>query len=66
MSKNKFYFLVVDQAKNVLYIPCDDSYVSCCLQDACYKYAKESELVKRHNTLKELDKTIHDYIKGAD
>lgn len=66
MSKNKFYFLVVDQAKNVLYIPCDASYVSRCLQDACSKYIKESELIKQHNTLKELDKTIHDYIKGCD
>lgn len=66
MSKNKFYFLVVDQAKNVLYIPCDDSYISCCLKDACKKYIKDSELVKQHKTLKELDKTIHDYIKGCD
>lgn len=66
MVKNKFCFLIVDSAKNVLYIPLDGSYTSCCLKDACYKYAKDSELVKRHKNLRELDKTIHDYIKGLD
>ena len=57
-------FLVIDQAKNVLYIPCDDSYISCCFQDAVAEYVKDSDLIKQHKTLKELDQTIHNYIKG--
>ena len=63
MIRNKLCFLIVDQAKNTLLIPADDSYMSDCLQIAL-KYHSDS--IKQHGTFKELDKTIHDYIRGLD
>ena len=62
MSKNKLCFLIVDQAKNTLLIPADNSYMSDCLRIAIKDY---SGSIKQHNTFKELDKTIRDYIRGS-
>lgn len=58
----KGFFLIVDQAKNTLYMPADNSYFSDCLKYALKEYGKN---VKEHSTFKDLDKTIHNYIKGA-
>lgn len=58
---NKF-FLIVDPEKNTLYIPVDNSYFSDCLNYALHEYGQN---VREHKTFKELDKTIHNYIKGA-
>lgn len=54
------FFLIVDQAKNTLYIPVDNSYFSDCLKYALKEYGKN---VKEHKTFKDLDKTIHNYVK---
>lgn len=56
------FFLIVDQAKNTLYIPADNSYFYDCFSDAIKLYGQR---IKEHRTFKDLDKTIHNYIKGA-
>lgn len=58
----KGFFLIVDQCKNTFYIPADNSYFNDCLSDALIKNAQN---IKEHKTFKELDKTIHNYVKGA-
>ena len=58
----KGFFLIVDKCKNTICVPADESYVVDSLDYAIKKYGLN---IKRHKTFKELDKTIHDYVKGA-
>ena len=56
MSKfEKRCFLLIDQKKNVCCIPCDYRVLH---EIICKGYP-----LLRHSTLKELDQTIHEYVK---
>lgn len=56
MSKfEKPYFLLIDQKKNVCCIPWDDRVL--------HQIIHEGYPILRHSTLKELDQTIHEYVK---
>lgn len=56
MSKfEKPCFLLIDQKKNVCCIPWDDR--------ALRQIVQEGYPVLRHKTLKDLDQTIHEYVK---
>ena len=48
-------FLLVDQKKTVCCIPCNSKALS--------QIVSEGYSMLRHNTLKELDQTIHEYVK---
>lgn len=56
MSKfEKPYFLLIDQKKNVCCIPCDNRDL--------HQIIREGYPMLCHSTLKELDQTIHEYVK---
>lgn len=56
MSKfEKPCFLLIDQKKVVCCISCDDRVL--------YQIIHEGYPMLRHSTLKELDQTIHEYVK---
>lgn len=48
-------FLLVDQKKTVCCIPCNSKALS--------QIVSDDYMMLRHSTLKELDQTIHEYVK---